>query len=166
MIALCVMGVDPGMSGAIAFYFPTEQRVTVYDMPVIGQLVNGAVIADMIEQMRPDAAVVERVGPMPGQGISSTSKFCRAYGNVLGVIMSQRVPFHLVVPTSWKRHFRLSRDKEQSRELATRLFPQNSADFALVKHDGRAEASLIARYGVEAKLIWVDEPVINHDEGC
>jgi hypothetical protein len=37
----CVLGIDPDLSGAIAFYFPsTPDRVTAEDMPVVAGAVD------------------------------------------------------------------------------------------------------------------------------
>jgi len=54
-----------------------------------------------------------------------------------------------VRPQAWKKKMGLiGKDKTASRGLARELFPQYAERFKLVKHDGLAEAALIARYGV------------------
>jgi hypothetical protein len=63
--------------------------------------------------------------------------------------LAEQVPLHLVTPGKWKKHFQLTSDKEQSRELAIRLFPGSAFQFNRKKHHGRAEAALLARYGAE-----------------
>jgi crossover junction endodeoxyribonuclease RuvC len=146
----CILGIDPGISGAIAFYFPgISSRVAAEDMPTAGGEVNAAGLADRIRKMRPDVAVIERVGAMPGQGVSSTFKFGASFGVACGVLAALEIPCHRVSPASWKKHFRLSSDKEASRALALRLFPATAEHFSRKKDDGRAEAALIARYGSE-----------------
>jgi hypothetical protein len=146
--AFCALGVDPGLSGAIAFYFPTApDRVAAEDMPVAAGLVDCATLAARIRQMRPDLAVVERVASRPGQGVASTFKFGAAYGAILGVLGALQIRTVLVTPTTWKKHFALSSDKEQSRALALRTFAKSPEHFARKKDDGRAEAALLALYG-------------------
>ena len=76
----CVMGVDPGISGAVAFYFPEFKDVSVYDVPVVDGQVNGPALADLIRQYSPDVAIIEAVHSMPKQGVASTFKFGVAYG--------------------------------------------------------------------------------------
>ena len=149
---ICIMGIDPGISGAVAFYFPDSGRVSVHDMPVADGRVNGASIAAMIAQMNPDYAVLELVGAMPGQGVSSMFNFGTSFGIVIGVIAACNVRNHLVTPAKWKKHFRLSADKEASRALALRMFPANAEHFARKKDNGRAEAALLALYGYDAAL--------------
>jgi hypothetical protein len=146
----CILGIDPGRSGAIAFYFSDHpERVSVEDMPNVAGEVDAATLAKRIAAIAPDLAFVERVGAMPGQGVSSTFKFGRSYGIALGVIGAAAIPLHLVTPAKWKAHMRLSSDKEQARALALRLFPACSEHFQRKKDHGRAEAALIARYGAE-----------------
>jgi hypothetical protein len=76
MIAPCILGIDPGLAGAIAFFFPVAaDRVAAEDMPVVSGEVDAAMLAVRIIQMAPAFAVVERVASMPKQGVSSTFKF-------------------------------------------------------------------------------------------
>ena len=146
----CIMGVDPGLSGAIAFYFPRHpERVSVEDMPVAGGDIDCVTLAGRIRQFAPDLAIVEAVHAMPKQGVSSTFRFGAGYGAIRGVLAALDVPTHLVTPGAWKKHFRLTADKEQARALALRLFPAVGERFSRKKDDGRAEAALIARYGAE-----------------
>ena len=145
----CILGVDPGLKGAIAFYFSSYDRVSCEDMPVANGDVDAATLAARIRQMAPTVAVVEGVHSMPKQGVASSFKFGKGYGQVLGVIAALGVPVHIIAPTTWKKHFRLNSDKDASRALALRYWPDQSDMFCKVKHDGRAEACLIARFYAE-----------------
>ncbi len=145
-----IMGIDPGISGAIAFYFTeVPSRVSVDDVPVAGGEINVAELARQIRIHRPTFAVIERVSAMPGQGVTSMFNFGRSYGDVRGTIGAMSVPLHFVTPQKWKKHFGLSSDKDQSRLRAIRMFPDVAESFKLKKHDGRAEAALIALYGAQ-----------------
>ena len=146
----CILGIDPGISGALAFFFPgVPSRVCAEDVPVAAGEINAAGLAERIRKMAPDVAIIERVAAMPGQGVSSTFKFGVAYGVVCGVLATLEIPCHRVSPSVWKKHFRLTADKEAARALALRLFPATAEHFARKKDHGRAEAALIARYGSE-----------------
>lgn len=143
----CIMGIDPGASGAVSFYFPeAPELITVEDTPVVDGSTDYTTLARRIGEMAPDVAFVEHVGSMPGQGVASTFKFGASFGIALGIIAALKIPLHLVRPQKWKKHFGLSSDKERSRALALRLWPSSDA-FARKKDEGRAEAALIARYG-------------------
>jgi crossover junction endodeoxyribonuclease RuvC len=108
-----------------------------------GRLMAGALV-DVISEWAPDLAVIEGVHSMPGQGVSTTFKFGRAFGTVEGVMAAMLVPSELISPAVWKRRLGVTRDKASSRALASRLWPANRDLFARVKDDGRAEAALIA----------------------
>jgi len=144
-----IMGVDPGVSGAVAFYFPMVHRLAVDDVPVAGGEINVPELARLIRIHRPTLAVIERVHSMPGQGVSSSFNFGRSYGDVRGAIGALDVPLHFVTPQKWKKYFGLSSDKDECRLRAIRMFPTAAESFRLKKHDGRAEAALIALYGAE-----------------
>lgn len=149
MNGFCIVAIDPGISGAVAFYRPDHaDAVAVEDMPQADGAVDAVTLAKRIALMVPDVAFIEHVGSMPGQGIASTFKFGASFGAVLGVIAALQIPHHLVRPQKWKKHFGLSADKERSRALALRLWPSSEA-FARKKDEGRAEAALIARYGAD-----------------
>lgn len=150
----CILGVDPGLKGAVAFYFPSHNRVSVEDMPVVAGRIDPHALLASIEQLRPTHAVVEAVATRPGQGISSAFNFGEGCGVVRGIIAAARVPVVFVTPTSWKRHFRLSKDKDESRKRAMELFPANASNFARAKDDGRAEAALIARWFADTSPIF------------
>jgi crossover junction endodeoxyribonuclease RuvC len=148
----CILGIVPGLSGAIAFYFPAEPTlVTAEDVPVAGGEIDAATLAARLTQMRPTLAVIERVGAMPKQGVSSTFKFGQAYGAVRGAVQALGISHVLVTPATWKRHFRLDADKERSRALALRYWPTGDSFRRKMDH-GRAEAALLARYGAEVVL--------------
>lgn len=146
----CIIGCDPGLSGAVAFYFPDHpDLVAVEDTPVVDGSIDVATLASRIKQMSPDLAIIERVASMPGQGVSSTFKFGTSYGALLGVIGALGIPSTLVTPTKWKKHFALDADKEKARALALRMWPARSELFERKKDHGRAEAALLARFGAE-----------------
>lgn len=146
----CILGIDPGISGALAFYFSeAPDRVLVEDMLVAGKMVSAPLLANSIRRYAPSMAIIEAVGSRPGQGVSSTFRFGTAYGIAQGVIGALQIPVEFVSPQRWKKHFHLSGDKELSRTKAQQLFPACADSFKLVKHHGRAEAALIARYGFE-----------------
>ncbi len=159
---ICILGIDPGASGAIAFYFPARpDLISVQDVPVVAGEIDAAELARAVKQFRPTVGIIEQVGAMPKQGVSSTFKFGMAYGQARGVLAALEVPTHLVTPGRWKKHFRLDSDKERARGLAIRLWPA-SAHFGRKKDHGRAEAALIARYHAETS-VWHHTETGNHD---
>lgn len=153
---MIVLGVDPGISGALAFFEVSAGRVEVVDMPTIAagtnskRVVDEASLASCVENYRTllAHAFVERVGAMPGQGVTSMFSFGRSFGVVLGVLAAFRVPVTLVQPQRWKAALSVPAAKDGARARASQLMPGFARLWPLVKHDGRAEAALIAYYGV------------------
>ena len=167
-----IMAIDPGLTGAIAYYFPdAPDRVSVYDMPVVNGEVEPTAIARRAKQLGPTVAVVERINAMPGggkrkMGATGAFSFGFSYATARTVVALLEIPMHLVTPPTWKKHFRLAggdEGKEQARALALRLFPASAEHFGLKKHHGRAEAALLARYAAEC-LIRV--PTTATRSGC
>lgn len=154
-----ILAVDPGLTGALALYVPAEpRRIAVHDMPVAGKDVDPAALARLVRELAPTVAVVERVGAMPGQGVSSTFRFGVGYGMVQGVLGALEIPIHLVTPADWKRTYRLPADKEAARARAIQIWP-SCPDFARKKDAGRAEAALIARHGDEKLFLGLSSRV-------
>jgi crossover junction endodeoxyribonuclease RuvC len=140
-----ICGIDVGLRGAIALLYPTGPSF-VYDMPALQKEINGAVLSGMLTEFRPDHIYLETVNSF-GMGRQSAFNFGQGCGVIKGVIAALQIPFTPVSSTVWKKHFKLGRDKDQSRAVATRLFPELSSEFARKKDDGRAEAILIAKWG-------------------
>lgn len=148
---LCICGIDPGIRGAVAFFFTThENAIAAEDLPVVDNMLDAATLASRLRQMQPDLVVMEQVGAMPKQGVSSTFRFGQAFGMAIGVVAALGIPTEFVTPGRWKKHFRLSSDKEEARARALQMWPDRSDLFARKKDHGRAEAALIARFGAEA----------------
>jgi len=143
------MGIDPGASGAIAFYFPEfPTKVSVVDFSLVDGEINCSALADLIKGHDPQLVVIEQVHSMPKQGVASTFKFGVAYGMARGVVASLMVPQVYVTPGKWKKFYGLTAEKEKSRELAIQTWPASDA-FRRKKDHGRAEAALLALYGAK-----------------
>ena len=148
-----IIGIDPGATaGGWAVLDHYGQIVSAGDLPMAGagaqRMISARLFAAVVERFSPAKAVVERVGPMPGQGVSSMFRFGRGLGVIEGVIGAKMVPVSYVSPTVWKRHFGLGHDKEQSRQKAIELWPASAMMlFGRKKDHGRAEAALIALWG-------------------
>lgn len=65
-------------------------------------------------------ACLERVHSMPQQGVSSTFKFGTGYGYCLGVLNAFAIPYSLVSPQTWQKHFNISKQQDKSLTHAQR----------------------------------------------
>lgn len=144
------IGIDPGLTGAIAF-MADDGLPCVYDLPVIRDKslawIDGAALQSLIineREGRQATAMVEQVSAMPKQGVTSSFHFGVGFGSILGVLQALSIPIEFVRPGAWKKASGLNSDKKAALHKARLLYPD--IDLHLEKHDGRAEALLIARY--------------------
>jgi len=150
------IGIDPGLHGAIAFYRPATNELRVEDIPVHELTVNGKkrmqidkhALRNFLHNMLPGRAFVEDVHSMPKQGVASSFKFGFVAGAIQQAVVDADCELVLVQPQVWKRRFNLNSDKDASRARASELLPAHAHLWPLKKHDGRAEAALLALYGV------------------
>jgi len=125
----------------------------VTDLPIVRDLslawVDGGELQSIILgalQGRTAVAMVERVSSMPRQGIASAFQFGVGFGSILSVLQALHISLEFVTPAVWKRSYGLGKDKHASLHKARLMFP--TAELHLAKHDGRAEALLIAHYAL------------------
>lgn len=159
-----ILSIDPGLTGAWALFEERGNWLAVGDMPAVhdGALgwVNGVELQSNLMaaiQGRPTIAVIERVTPMPKQGVTSMFNFGVAFGSTLGVLSAMHLRIELVSPLTWKRGLGLVFSKEvtqterkrASLDKARILFPL--APLELAKHHGRAEALLLGYWFIERR---------------
>jgi crossover junction endodeoxyribonuclease RuvC len=148
------IGIDPGLSGALALLQDDNRIEDMLDMPVMAgtgkrQQVNAAQLSKVLRLWKDGETVtayLEQVAAMPRQGVSSMFGFGVSYGIVQGVLSTLGIPVILVTPQRWKKAAGLiGKDKDFARTLAQRLYPM--AELGRKKDIGRADAILIARFG-------------------
>tara|TARA_Y100000310_G_scaffold37447_1_gene35160 strand:+ start:1080 stop:1532 length:453 start_codon:yes stop_codon:yes gene_type:complete len=139
------IGIDPGKTGAIGLVKPGGRKVLVYDTPTPQDLNRH--LTNCVGPRGSAVAVIEDVHAMPKQGVSSTFKFGKSFGEAIGVLVAWGIPLDYVRPQVWKKMFGLVRkDKDDSRRKARELWPYMDEKLKRKKDDGRAEALLIAEY--------------------
>ena len=149
------IGIDPGLNGAIAFLDTEKGHLSVLDMPVLELIRNGkakrevsahglASVFTLAENV--SHAVLERVGAMPGQGVTSVFSFGRSVGLVEGVLAARGITASIVTPQAWQKAAGVRGGKDGSRQRAMELFPNYAGLFARKKDDGRADAACMAWY--------------------
>jgi crossover junction endodeoxyribonuclease RuvC len=141
-----VAGIDPGITGAFAFLALDSNEMFLFDIPVIDNTVDGASMARLIRQHSPVLTILERASARPMQGLTSTFTFGRVFGTLEGVLEATNSPFFLVHPRTWKKAYKLTDDKDMSRQAAARLFPNDTNFFQRKSDHNHAEAALLAHY--------------------
>jgi len=151
-----VVGIDPGIRGALCLLDEKRKLVELSDMPTITPIrkleVDPVGVSEVLRGFKkltrkPIIVNLESVGARPGQGVTSMFNFGQGYGVLRGVIACLDLTCHLITPQRWKSEAGLiGGTKQDSIDLARKHYP--SAPIYLKKHDGRAEALLIGLYGV------------------
>lgn len=144
------IGIDPGFSGAWAAIDHNAEYVGCGDLHHDKDMIHTDLIwSEILDAVRGRdfEIIIEAVHSMPGQGVSSTFKFGKAYGQVIGMAHLANCPVHFVSPQRWKKDSGLSSDKEESLNMARKLWP--AAPLGRKKDNGRAEAMLIAAWHLE-----------------
>ena len=105
---MIVVGIDPGLSGAIAI-LENNKVLNIFDMPVMAEgkknkrQLNSAQLVSIIKNnTKPDveiAVVVEQVNAMPGQGVTSMFNFGQTFGAIKGVCAALELPIFFVRPS-------------------------------------------------------------------
>jgi crossover junction endodeoxyribonuclease RuvC len=154
-----IIGIDPGAGGAVAILTRSGELVHVFDMPAVEVVVGGKAKRRVSPEMLAAElklyadqgawAVIEQVGAMPGQGVSSMFAFGEAFGLAKGVLAGLAIPTQSVTPGKWKKALQLNAGKDAARAKAAALWPAQAGEFKRVKDDGKAEAALIGMWGAE-----------------
>jgi crossover junction endodeoxyribonuclease RuvC len=151
------IGIDPGLSGAVAVIHPNND-ISIYDTPTFTiksgskskRKYNIAIMTQILvsHYSKETKIALELVHAMPGQGVTSMFTMGEGYGMWQGIIASLYLPLTFVTPQLWKKTLMdgMGKDKDASRMRAIQLFPQVADQLKLKKHDGRADALLIAEY--------------------
>jgi crossover junction endodeoxyribonuclease RuvC len=147
-----ILAIDPGASGALAFYNPEAGTLEIIDTPVV-QVKRGAklkteispqMMSAIIRARGPKIAILELVNAMPGQGVSSMFQFGRGVGMYEGALAALQIPVTYITPVGWQKAVSARSGKDGNRQRAAELFPAYAHLFARKKDDGRADAALMA----------------------
>lgn len=153
-----ILGIDPGLSGALALYDAVSGDLTVFDMPTF-TLPKGKgkrteldlySLARVVDDWNADPialAVVEQVSASPQMGVTSAFSFGGSYWSARMACAANFIRTEVVPPQVWKRALAVPASKDGARARASVLFPKHTALWSRCKDDGRAEAALIALYG-------------------
>jgi hypothetical protein len=160
-----LIGIDPGIKGAIAFFYDNG-RIAVHDMPTRekkdgkGNEVNPTALQQLMRDRVPAdetaLVVMESLNAFMGSGenrvgsMSSQASLAATKAVICTVMELSRLDVAFVSPKTWQGFFGIKRTpgedtKSQSLRIARQLFGNEFCP--LQKHDGRADALLIARYG-------------------
>lgn len=174
---LC-LGIDPGVTGGIAGITPNGwSRVAdlpitlVSGAAAVSRRIDGAALARIIQDFAAAAAQAEEFTGMPircfceavharegdRNSMQSQGSLMRSLGAIEAVCDILGAPAMLVQPQAWQTFFGLVGKSHEQRahgalpaavQLAAGLHPSCAGMLSRVKDHNRAEALLIARYGL------------------
>lgn len=168
---MVVIGIDPGLSGAVAALDSQQGVPAIFDMSVeklsptskTNTIHVWSLAAVLSQYDRDSLCLVERVSAMPRRDpetgeetkMGATSSFNFGFG--AGIIYAvAKVYFNdvrLVMPSVWKRHHSLLKtQKDAARLYAIDRYPEAAGYLTRKKDSGRADALLIAKYGEEVLI--------------
>ncbi len=153
-----IIGIDPGINGAICFFEKGEVR-DIIDMPTMAegkknkrQLNSRQIFYEISERIKDYSkdkviVIVEQVSAMPGQGVTSMFNFGQSFGIIKGLCSAMELPIYYVRPAKWKKHFDLlNSQKDASRTKVIEIYPKISSELSRKKDTNKADAILIASY--------------------
>ncbi|MHC5033454.1 MAG: hypothetical protein ACYTFZ_00235 [Planctomycetota bacterium] len=155
-----VIGIDPGLTGAIVLVTDAGDCRDLLDMPTklaetksraqTRKVVDAEAVFNHIRRISYGydtgiSLVIERVHAAPGQSASAAFNFGDTFGVLRAAATAAGYEPNFVTPQEWKRFYGLAGpDKDAARGKASELF--SGERFARKKDHGRAEAALIAWY--------------------
>lgn len=152
-----IIGIDPGLSGALAFIKIDDGSMCIRDMPTALKTINGKK-RRIIDRERLRAlfdrddvlhVVLEGQRGMNGQGAHVSHVHGHNTGILEGLCLANYHPYTIVAPSTWKRDMEVPKDKDKARARAAQLLPSVAHRFTDAGQDGRAEAALLAFYAFQ-----------------
>lgn len=146
---MLILGIDPGMKGGIGWFCTATGDYSCFPMPDTRKQ-----LYDQLKALKNKygviTAAVEAVHSMPKQGVASTFKFGKGYGEVLGILTALNAQIIEPTPQAWKKTVLAGTDKSKDSaiQVAENLYP----DIELVPkgcrkpHDGMADAVCLMHY--------------------
>ena len=155
---MLIIGIDPGISGAICFFENGEVK-EIIDMPTMAEgkknkrQINGSQIYNEISMRinqipkKEIYVIIEQVSAMPGQGVTSMFNFGQSFGVIKGICSAMQLATYFVRPAKWKKYFNLIKtEKDASRTKVIEIFPYISSNLSKKKDSNKADAVLLASF--------------------
>lgn len=165
------IGIDPGSKGFVSVLYDTGERDFC---DLVSN--NYHSVADFLRNVseRSKGRVVccmEEIHAVFGSSAKGTFSFGEVYGVLQGILVTLKIPYHLVSPRVWQKEMRITQDivyssvkdsvrrkidnKPTSINTARRLFPD--VDFRRTEKckkedDNKCDATLICEYGRRKNL--------------
>jgi crossover junction endodeoxyribonuclease RuvC len=159
---MIIIGIDPGLSGAIVSIDTVNPLENiVHDIPTFTVTVKDGQrrkidihkLQQILKNEKADHVYLENVHAMPKQGVASMFSMGVNLGVIEASIVAAGLPYTTVPAMVWKKVMQCPKDKDAARRRASQLLPAMAHNWDLKKHDGRAEAAIIALYGLRISQV-------------
>lgn len=146
----------------------------VDDLPLGFHGVDGAGVHAILDEWHADEVFVELTHAMPKNGSKAAYSQGDSNGAIRTAVQLFGAPLTWVRSVDWQRHSGLLGSgytdverKHRSRMRAIELMPVMAEQLRRVKDHNRAEALLIARFGVATSILSAVTTGVHHvDDGC
>lgn len=152
-----ILGIDPGLNGAYAI-LDGRHAVALDHLPAhrtqhgktgkVRSELDLHALKDVLAAYAISHVFLERVAARPGQGVSSMFRFGQAAGGLYGLLVGLALPTSFVTPQQWQKHHGIGGVPDAAQQRAVQLYPVVSAHLSRKRDDQRADALLIAVYGL------------------
>lgn len=157
-----ILGIDPGVTGGIAFLDPVAETLEVFDVPVLEagtksrRIVDEDAVWALIAHRAPTVthAFIELVGVRPLEGAVGAFAFGMTTMALRMSVTCSGIPRTPVLPAVWKRRLGVPAAKQGAALRASQLMPKHAAIWTIKRlhcnqeqQAGRCEAALIAYFG-------------------
>ena len=117
-----ILGVDPGISGGLAFVNDKIKVIDAMPMPLMKKkhgtghknYVDPHALHQFLGMYEFDRCVIEAVHSSPQMGVTSAFSFGRSAGVAIGAVAYWCADIYEVAPSKWKRDLNCPADKEQT----------------------------------------------------
>jgi len=154
-------GIDPGINGGITFINDaTINTIISLPLPTINtggkERVDPKALSEILRENKPDVVCVEKVGAMPGQGVTSMFSFGYGAGIIEGILAALSIPYSFVIPQTWMKTVLMGLpknvDSKSSIIWCQRFFPSvdwRKSERSKKPHDGKTDSACIAWYALK-----------------
>jgi hypothetical protein len=162
-----VLGIDPGLSGAICLMnhdgvllvedLPTHtaqhgsraKTRAELDLHTLRQWLVGHQLRD--KQMIAHC-YLEKVDARPGQGVVSMFRFGQSLRGIYGLLVGLLLPVTFVLPQRWQKFHGVGPSPDAARQRAVQLYPKLAELLEKKRDQHRADAVLLAAFGLSQVL--------------
>ena len=155
-----IVGIDPGLQGAIAIFDTHEHKIDFVGRTPINKkekIYHYSELVKIFSSLDPETTlcILERQHCMPGEGLPRTFKTGFGFGMFVGMLEALHLPYQIVMAKEWQRRILLNYAKsipikERSIQNALHVFKLpflHRTPRSVVDHDGMADALNMVLYG-------------------